>query len=34
MPDKKLEGGAGGKAILDVAGRHREFIEVGEEARK
>jgi hypothetical protein len=34
MPDKELKGGAGVKAILDVAGRHREFVEVGEEARK
>jgi len=34
MPDKQLEGGAGLKAVLDVAGRHGEFIEVGEETRK
>ena len=32
VPDKKLEGAAAIKAILDIARRHRELIEVGEEA--
>ena len=31
MADKEFEGGASVKAILDIARRHGELIEVGEE---
>jgi hypothetical protein len=32
VTDEQFEGGAGVKAILDIARRHGEFIEVGEKA--
>jgi hypothetical protein len=34
VADKEFEGGASVKAILDIARRHGELIEVGEETRK
>ena len=32
LPNKQFEGGAGLEAVLHIAGRHGEFIEVGEES--